>query len=85
MPFAFGVLGVAAVHFVVSFFVSFAAGISTSLPLKIAAGILTFPLSYIPNTFNLPGWANWLPWVLLSLCWGFAVCSGVRLAVGGRR
>ena len=76
--FAFPVLAIAVLHFVTSFFVAFAAGISESQPLKIAANILTFPLHLIPKGFDLPGLLSWLPWAALSLCWGLGVCVLVR-------
>lgn len=83
MPFALGVLAVAGIHFLVSFFVAFAAGISSSPTLKFLSHFLTFPLPFIPSSFELPGILNWLPWVLVSLCWGFAICYGIRFAMGG--
>ncbi len=85
MGFALGVLGVAALHFVVSFFLAFAAGISESRLLKVASNVLTFPLQFIPNQFALPGVLNWLPWVLLSLGWGVGLCSLLRALGRGAR
>lgn len=85
MAFAVGVLGVAAAHFAVSFFVAFGAGISDSRPLTLAANVLTFPLSFVPKQFELPGMLNWLPWVALSLGWGWGICSLLRALAGSAR
>ena len=83
VAFAVGVLGVAAAHFVVSFFVAFAAGISEGRLLKVVANVLTFPLQFIPKQFELPGLLNWLPWVVVSLCWGLGLSSLVRALAAG--
>jgi len=83
MAFAVGVLGVGAAHFIVSFFVAFAAGISEGRLLKVVANVLTFPLQFIPRQFELPGLLNWLPWVVVSLCWGLGVCSLLRALAAG--
>ncbi len=83
MAFALGVLVVAAIHFVVSFFVAFASGISDSPALKIATNTLAFPLPLLPKGVELSGLLNWLPWVALSLCWGLGIGSLVRALTGG--
>lgn len=81
MLFVLGIFVVAILHFVTSFFLSFGAGISQSKTLKLASYLLTFPLQHIPNGFKLPGLLDWLPWVIVSLCWGWTICTAsVRLA-----
>lgn len=86
--FAIAVVGIAIVHFITSFFTAFAAGISApgeSPFLQIVSQILTFPLWLIPNDFALPEPLGLLPWFLLSLCWGLAICFGARMLLGGTR
>ncbi|MBC8161010.1 MAG: hypothetical protein H7Z42_07305 [Roseiflexaceae bacterium] len=85
--FAVGIFAVALAHFITSFFVAFAAGISApdeSRVLRVLAAILTFPLSFVPDDF--PEALGLTPWILLSLCWGLAICFGIRalLATIGR-
>ena len=78
MRFSLGVVALAALHFVISFFVAFAAGISDSQSWKIAATVLTFPLEFIPSSFALPGPLTWLPWITLSLIWGLGLGMLIR-------
>lgn len=47
-------------------------------PYAVAAKILGFPLSLFRGPDN--ALLGWLGWVLLSLFWGLAICSLVRLA-----
>lgn len=80
------VLGFAIVHFIVSFFVSFAAGISShdsggSL-FMVASKILTFPLWLIPggaNSASEQTLLSWWPWATLSLAWGGLITRGLYL------
>ena len=79
--FTIATVGVAALHFAVSFVSGFIAGISPSSEVRferILFNILTFPLQFIPNTFELPGPLTWLPWIALSLCWGLGSCVLIR-------
>jgi hypothetical protein len=72
-----GVLGFAALHFVLSYSLAFSA--------DVAATVLTFPLSVIdaPDTSLEP--VFWLAWVLLGLGWGAALLFlGRRLLDQGR-
>ena len=79
LGFAAGVLGVGALHFGVSFFVSFAAGISPpGSAWQLASKVLMFPLLSIPALAGLPLWTYWPLWGALSLGWGFAICFVVR-------
>jgi len=76
--FAASVVGVAALHFVISFFVGFAAGISPpGNPFRLASQILSFPLAQIQSK-NDPGIFGWILWIGISLVWGFAICFLVR-------
>ena len=78
MTFALAVLAVAAIHFVLSFFVAFAAGVGGGPLFTVLASILTFPLNLLPKGLSLPGLLNWLPWALLSLGWGATICYAIR-------
>lgn len=80
--FALGVVVVAVLHFATTFFALFAVGISGESEnrlLSIIANFFTFPLQFIPNNFELPAGLGLLPWFLVSLLWGFAICSLIRL------
>ena len=79
MAFLLAVLGVGVLHFFVSFSVGFAAGVSSDRSLRILTTILTFPLNLLPPKLELPGLLNWLPWVAVSLTWGYGICSLARL------
>ncbi len=81
-----GALAIAIVHFVSSFLLAFVAGTTGGWPMQLAANILVFPLSIIPEQFDLlPPLANWLLWVAVSLCWGVAIAALIRRFVGGAR
>jgi hypothetical protein len=71
-------LGIAVLHFMVTFFLGFATGVGTLKSFWVGlVKVLTFPLSVIPGTDN-PWWLGWLAWVLLSLIWGFAIAYIMR-------
>jgi hypothetical protein len=73
--FGLSVLFVAAFHFVISFYLSFAAGIGADRTTKFIANVLTFPLQFIPANSNIPFFPVW---GLLSLIWGWAICYGIK-------
>ena len=85
MLFAAGVLTVAAIHFLFSFFVSFAAGTGGGLAYKLTSQILTFPLWLIPGSATSSSPFDWLPWVLLSLAWGIVICYFMRFVSGANK
>lgn len=86
VAFGLGGLGVAALHFVLSFFVSFAAGLSSqNSPWSLASKILMFPLLSIPEPKGLPDWIGWPIWIALSLSWGFAICWAIRRFARGTK
>jgi hypothetical protein len=78
-----GILGLAVVHFLVSFFVSFAAGIGGNTPyggaLSVLSKILTFPLwLYKSNPNAEQSLLTWVPWAMISLVWGSALTFAIR-------
>ena len=82
--FTIAVLGVAAIHSVVSFFTAFVVGISPSnetQALRIFLNIIAFPLPLLPSNVTLPAPFNWLIWITLSLAWGLGICLLIR-AIG---
>ncbi len=87
MRFVMGVLAFAAVHFVGSYFVVFAAGVGGGArsPLGILATILTFPLSVLSAPDTMPMFAGWLAWALLSLAWGVGLLYLARWLFNTRR
>lgn len=73
------VCGLATGHFFLSFFVSFAAGISGGA-WRIASKIIMFPLSLLPDTAlpNLSPAMGWVLWIAVSFGWALAVFYGIR-------
>ena len=76
---AFLIIGLAAVHFVVSFFASFAAGISGGV-WRIVSNILMFPLSILPDNAlpNLSPTIGWLMMIAVSFAWATLIFYGIR-------
>ena len=78
--FALCVLGVAVLHFFATFMLAFISGPTGGSTTKIATNILTFPLSIVKSGPDSP-LLGWGAWVLLSLGWGLAFCTFVRIFV----
>ena len=76
---AFLICGLAFVHFFLSLFVSFGAGISGG-SWRIASNILIFPLSLLPNNAlpNLSPTMGWLMMIAVSLVWATLIFYGIR-------
>ncbi|MBC8074907.1 MAG: hypothetical protein H7Y32_02430 [Chloroflexales bacterium] len=81
--FVLRVLLFAAAHLVTSLVLAFAAGISPSGPLRVVAAIMTFPFSVLPGALDdlVPPLVFWLLYGLLSLAWGLAIATLLRLLV----
>lgn len=71
--------GLAVAHFVLSFFVGFAAGIGGGA-WKIASKIIMFPLSLLPDDAlpNLSPMMGWVLWIAVSFGWALAIFYGLR-------
>ena len=82
-----GVLAFAAVHFVASFFFTFAAGVGggRSSPAGVLATLLSFPLSVLPGSEPVSPLVFWSLWALLSLAWGALLLWLARRLFGGSR
>ena len=86
MIIALSVLGFALIHFVFSFFISFAAGIggntSSGGVFTVISRVLTFPLWLIKGDEGSGSdqtLLSWWPWAALSLTWGSLITFGISL------
>lgn len=80
VQFALSVLGVAALHFAISFIAGFVGGTIGGVS-RVVSQILLFPLGLFrgPDDPLL----GWLGWGFISLLWGLGICTALRY--GGRR
>jgi tellurite resistance protein TehA-like permease len=86
LVFGLCVLGVGAFHFFLSFVLLFVGGIMKVRAAQIAGDILIFPLSLLkagPNdSYNsFESLMQLAAWGLLSLFWGFVICTLFRMLV----
>lgn len=79
--FALCVVGVGFVHFIGSFMMQFIAGTTGGSTTKLIADALVFPLSIYQGPDDISPAIFWGGWALLSLLWGFAFCTMIRLVL----
>ncbi|HEX8549977.1 MAG TPA: hypothetical protein VF681_00340 [Abditibacteriaceae bacterium] len=76
--FGLSVVGVAALHFLSSFVLLFMAGTTGGAFVKALALVLTFPFALFDGPDELSPFVFWCGWIVVSLAWGFAICSVIR-------